>query len=70
MPMPQLGWHPQESWPHSAFGPCTRSAQSEKVDMNEIGNQSRSGTPKAHLVLDVVRHVREGIALERSGARR
>ena len=21
MPMPQLGWHPQESWPHSAVGP-------------------------------------------------
>ena len=45
MPMPQLGWQPQESWPHSAAGPCARSAQSPNVPMNEIGNQSRVGSP-------------------------
>ncbi len=31
--------------------------------MKEMGNQSRSGSPMPHLVLDVVRHVREGVAL-------
>ena len=51
MPMPQLGWHPQESWPHSAVGPCTRSAQSEKVLMKLIGNQSRAGSPMPTCVL-------------------
>src|SRR5215471_8888756 len=53
MPMPQFGWHPQESWPHSAEGPWIRSAQSEKV----LGNAESA------LLLDVVRHVRERIAL-------
>ena len=46
MPMPQFGWQPQESWPQSRFGPWTRSAQSEKVDMKEMGNQSRTGSPR------------------------
>ena len=46
MPMPQFGWQPQLNWPHSRFGPCTRSAQSEKVLMKEIGNQSRVGSPR------------------------
>ena len=45
MPMPQFGWQPQVSCPHSRSGPCTTSAQSVKVDMNEIGNQSRIGSP-------------------------
>ena len=45
MPMPQFGWQPQLSWPQSAVGPWTRSAKSEKVLMNEIGNQSRAGSP-------------------------
>ena len=46
MPMPQFGWQPQVSWPHSRSGPWTTSAQSVKVDMNEIGNQSRIGSPR------------------------
>ena len=44
-PIPQFGWQPQFSWPQSAWGPWVRSAQSEKVPMNEIGNQSRMGSP-------------------------
>ena len=31
--------------------------------MKLMGNQSRSGSPKPHLLLDVVGHVREGVAL-------
>ena len=46
MPVPQFGWQPHESAPHSAAGPWIRSAQSEKVPMNEIGNQSRVGSPR------------------------
>src|SRR5205085_10696332 len=46
MPTPQLGWQPQLNWPQPASGPCTRSLQSEKVEMNEIGNQSRAGSPR------------------------
>ena len=45
MPMPQFGWQPHDRWPHSAAGPCARSAQSPNVPMNEIGNQSRVGSP-------------------------
>ena len=46
MPMPQFGWQPQVRLPHSDVGPWTRSAQSVKVPMNEIGNQSRIGSPR------------------------
>src|SRR3974377_2047211 len=46
MPTPQFGWQPQLSDPQSLSGPCTRSAQSEKVLMNEMGNQSRVGSPR------------------------
>ena len=46
MPTPQFGWQPQLNWPQSRCGPCTRSAQSENVDMKEIGNQSRAGSPR------------------------
>ena len=46
MPMPQFGWQPQLSWPQSDAGPWTRSAQSVNVPMNEIGNQSRTGSPR------------------------
>ena len=46
MPTPQFGWQPQESWPQSACGPWTRSAQSPNVPMKEIGNQSRTGSPR------------------------
>src|ERR1035438_2529913 len=45
IPVPQLGWQPQLSWPQSACGPWVKSLQSLNVDMNEIGNQSRAGTP-------------------------
>ena len=46
MPTPQLGWQPQLTEPQSVPGPCTRSAQSLKVPMNEMGNQSRVGSPR------------------------
>src|SRR6266849_6129084 len=46
MPTPQFGWQPQESCPHCASGPWTRSAKSENVLMKEIGNQSRTGSPR------------------------
>ena len=46
MPMPQLGWQPQVRLPHSLSGPLTTSAQSVNVPMNEIGNQSRIGSPR------------------------
>ena len=45
MPTPQLGWQPHVRLPHGASGPCTWSAQSVNVPMNEIGNQSRTGSP-------------------------
>ena len=45
MPVPQFGWQPQLNWPQSACGPWVRSLQSLKVDMKEIGNQSRAGSP-------------------------
>ena len=45
IPTPQFGWQPQLSWPQLSCGPCTRSAQSVKVPMNEMGNQSRAGSP-------------------------
>ena len=45
MPTPQFGWQPQVSWPNSFSAPCVTSAQSVKVPMNEIGNQSRIGSP-------------------------
>ena len=70
MPTPQFGWQPQVRFPHSAVGPCTRSAQSVKVPMNEIGNQSRTGSPRLHLVLHVVRQVRQRVALRRAALRR
>ena len=47
MPAPQFGWQPQLNWPQSACGPWQiRSLQSQNVDMNEIGNQSRAGSPR------------------------
>src|SRR5438552_18638869 len=46
VPMLQLGWQPQESWPQSDPGLCSRSAQSEHVLKNEIGYQSRAGSSK------------------------
>ena len=45
MPTPQLGWQPQVRLPHSFSGPLAMSAQSVNVPMNEIGNQSRTGSP-------------------------
>ena len=45
MPTPQFGWQPQVSWPNSFSAPCVTSAQSVKLPMNEIGNQSRTGSP-------------------------
>src|SRR5208283_4464120 len=44
VPTPQFGWQPQESAPHCASGPCTRSENPAKGEMNEIGNQSRVGS--------------------------
>src|SRR5438876_321676 len=46
IPTPQLGWQPQLNWPQPACGPCTRSLQSLNVDMKEMGNQSRVGSPR------------------------
>ena len=63
IPMPQFGWQPQLSWPHSALGPWTRSAKSEKVLMKLIGNQSRVGSPIPFMILHVMRQMRERIAL-------
>ncbi len=45
MPTPQFGWQPQVSWPNSFSAPCVTSAQSVKLPMKEIGNQSRIGSP-------------------------
>jgi len=45
IPIPQFGWQPQLTLPHCVSGPCTRSAQSAKVAMKEMGNQSRVGSP-------------------------
>src|SRR5579871_3925826 len=45
MPTPQLGWQPQLNCPQLCCGPWTRSLQSEKVEMNEIGYQSLAGSP-------------------------
>ena len=45
MPTPQFGWQPHVSWPNSFSAPCVTSAQSVKLPMNEIGNQSRIGSP-------------------------
>jgi len=55
-------WQPQESWPQSRSGPWTRSAQSEKVDINEMGNQSRVGSPRP-VCFSRRGRVREGVAL-------
>jgi len=45
MPMPQFRVAAAGELAPVAIRPWTRSAQSEKVDMNEIGNQSRVGSP-------------------------
>src|SRR5256885_4634288 len=47
MPTPQLGWQPQLSWPHCAFGPWTRSAQSlygpiARSEERRVGKECRS----------------------------
>src|SRR5271154_4859714 len=44
VPTPQFGWQPQESEPHIASGPCTRSANPANGEMNDSGNQSRVGS--------------------------
>ncbi len=44
VPTPQFGWQPQESAPHCASGPWTRSAKPAKGEMNDSGNQSRVGS--------------------------
>src|SRR5499425_2508490 len=44
VPTPQFGWQPQESEPHCDSLPFTMSAKPAKVEMNEIGNQSRVGS--------------------------
>ncbi len=44
VPTPQFGWQPQETWPHSASGPCARSAKSANAPISESGNQSRVGS--------------------------
>ena len=44
VPMPQSGWQPHLSVPHSAPGPCNRSVTSEMALDADSGNQSRSGS--------------------------
>src|SRR5215472_17211290 len=44
VPTPQFGWQPQDSAPHFASGPCTRSENPANVLIKEIGNQSRVGS--------------------------
>src|SRR5215470_8720121 len=44
VPTPQLGWQPQESEPHWDSLPLTMSAKPAKVEMKEMGNQSRVGS--------------------------
>src|ERR1700756_2278767 len=44
VPTPQFGWQPQESEPHWDSLPLTMSAKPAKVEINEIGNQSRVGS--------------------------
>src|SRR5271157_3022545 len=63
IPTPQLGWQPQLNWPQSACGPCTRSLQSEKVDMKENREPVADRLAQAGLVPHVVRQVRERVAL-------
>ena len=47
MPTPQFGWQPQDELaPVVPRARATRSAQSPNVPMNEIGNQSRIGSPR------------------------
>ena len=61
--MPQFGWHPQEICPQSRSGPWTRSAKSEKVRDEADGEPVAGRLADAGLVLDVVREVRERVAL-------
>ena len=70
MPMPQFGWQPQLSWPQSASGPWTRSAQSEKVLMKRDREPVAGRLAHAGLILHVVRQVRQRVALRLRGARR
>ena len=63
MPTPQLGWQPQLNWPQSWSGPWTRSAQSEKVRHEGDREPVAGRLAEAGLVLDVVRQVRQRVAL-------
>ena len=54
LPTPQFGWQPQLQLAPVGLRAVNEIAQSLKVDMKEIGNQSRAGTPVG-LVLNVVR---------------
>ena len=66
MPMPQLGWQPQVSWPQSAVGSVD--------EVGPVGEGAHEGDrePVAHrlaeagLVLHVVRQVRQRVALRRA----
>src|ERR1700756_2685493 len=44
VPTPQFGWQPQDSEHHCDSLPLTMSANPAKVEINEIGNQSRVGS--------------------------
>src|SRR5215471_16536524 len=44
VPTPQFGWQPQESEPHCDSWPFTMSEKPAKVEMKEMGNQSRVGS--------------------------
>ncbi len=61
--MPQLGWHPQESWPHSAVGPVHQIGPVREGGHEADREPVALRNAEANLVLDVVGHVRKGVAL-------
>ena len=61
--MPQLGWHPQESWPHSAVGPVHQIGPVREGGHETDREPVALGNAETNLVLDVVGHVRESVAL-------
>ena len=63
MEIPQLGWQPQESWPQSRSGPVDEVGPVGEGGHEGDGEPVAGGLAEAGLVFDVVREVREGVAL-------
>ena len=63
MPMPQLGWQPQESWPQSRVRPVDQIGEvgerAHEGDREPVAN----GFAQTGLILHVVRQVRQRVAL-------